>query len=49
MKMLYKNIKDGLLYILYNMGGFYMAIPHKHSGRPINHCNVSEFIPIVDK
>ena len=44
----YKNIKDGKLYILYNSGVSYTALPYKHDGKPIINCNVKEFIPVVN-
>jgi len=46
---LYKNIKDGLIYILYNTGSSYTALPYKHGGRPIMNCNMKEFIPVIGK
>lgn len=46
---LYKYIKDGRLYILYSIKNFYMALPYKHSGKPIGHCKVSDFVPMADR
>ena len=50
---IFKNIKDGKLYILYNIthkghaGTCYMALPYKHEGKPISHCDIKEFIPFI--
>lgn len=44
---LFKNIKDGKTYILYNTGYAYTALPYKHDGKPIINCNIKEFIPVV--
>lgn len=52
---IYKNIKDGKLYILYDLtrsshsGTFYVAIPYKHCGKVISHCNIKDFIPVVSE
>lgn len=44
---IFKNIKDGKLYTLYNTGkDLYIAIPYRHNGKPIAMCKMSEFIPI---
>jgi hypothetical protein len=49
---IFKYIKDGKLYILYNLVrdkiGHYTALPYRHNGRPIDNCNMSEFMPYVD-
>jgi hypothetical protein len=46
---IYKNIKDNKLYMLYNTGSSYMALPYKHNGKPIANCDIKEFIPVVYK
>ncbi len=46
---IFKNIKDGKLYTLYNASkdvNLYIAMPYRHKGVPIMCCVVSEFIPI---
>jgi hypothetical protein len=51
---LFKNIKDGQLYIIYYVnismytGKWHTAIPYKHTGKPIDHCKMSDFIPVAD-
>jgi hypothetical protein len=53
MTKVFKNIKDGKLYILYNFthsvhpGTCYVAIPYKHHGKPISHCDIKDFIPVI--
>jgi len=45
----FKYIKDSKLYIIYNMVNYYVALPYRHNGSPINNCNINEFIPFVQK
>ena len=53
MTKVFKNIKDGKLYILYNFthsghpGTCYVAMPYKHYGKPISHCDIKDIIPVV--
>jgi len=54
MNNLYKNIKDHKLYIIYFLeksginDKWGVAMPYKHTGKPIDHCDVHEFVPAID-
>ncbi len=44
---IFKNIKDGKLYILYKGSNkTYLALPFEHKGHSISNCDVKEFIPV---
>jgi hypothetical protein len=46
---IFKNIKDGKLYILNELKtNVYVAIPLEKGGLPINDCKMSEFVPVSD-
>lgn len=44
----FKYIHDSRLYMLVELQGAYTAIPFNHDGKPICHCNISEFVPVAD-
>ncbi len=45
---IFKNIKDGELYILVELKpGIYTAIPINSGDKPISNCNMIDFVPTI--
>ena len=49
MKRIFKNIKNGKLYILVELKPrIYTAVPLNSDGSAISNCNMIDFVPVAD-